>query len=67
VSYDAGSLLGFIGAVGFGPTTFTYPPAMWLILKKPSPKSWQFWASWFCVSHPHLACVSHPAGDLMQI
>jgi len=44
-----GSLLGFIGAVGFGPTTFTYPPAMWLILKKPSPKTWHFWASWFCV------------------
>lgn len=44
-----GSLLGFIGALGFGPTTFTYPPAMWLIVKKPPITSWQFWVSWFCV------------------
>lgn len=37
-------LLGFIGAVGFGPTTFTYPPVMWLLVKRPSWKSWHLYA-----------------------
>jgi amino acid permease len=43
-----GDLLGFIGALGFGPTTFIYPGWMWLLVKKPSYKSWHFWASHFC-------------------
>jgi hypothetical protein len=29
-----GDLLGFIGALGTGPTTFFLPPLMWLCLKK---------------------------------
>ena len=32
-----GDLLGFIGAVAFGPTTFTIPPLMYLILVRPKP------------------------------
>lgn len=31
-----GDLLGFIGAIATGPTTFWLPPLMWLILKRPS-------------------------------
>lgn len=42
-------LLGFIGALGFGPSTYCFPSMFWLALKKPSPKSWHFWASWFCI------------------
>ncbi len=31
-----GDLLGFVGAIATGPTTFWLPPLMWLILKRPS-------------------------------
>eukprot|EP00891_Asterochloris_glomerata_P003664 jgi/Astpho2/3664/Aster-07865 len=41
-----GDLLGFIGALGFGPTTYTLPSLFWLIVKKPRMTSWHFWASW---------------------
>ncbi len=30
-----GDIMGFIGALGTGPTTFWLPSLMWLILKKP--------------------------------
>jgi amino acid permease len=44
-----GDLMGFIGALGTGPTTFWLPAVIWLILKKPSKASWQFWMSWFSI------------------
>lgn len=31
-----GDLLGFIGAIATGPTTFWLPPLMWIILYRPS-------------------------------
>jgi len=34
-----GDILGFIGALGTGPTTFWLPSLMWLILKKPKPSN----------------------------
>ncbi|KAL0049119.1 hypothetical protein WJX82_006971 [Trebouxia sp. C0006] len=44
-----GDLLGFIGALGFGPSTYCFPSMFWLAIKKPGPSSWHFWASWFCI------------------
>ncbi|KAA6424802.1 MAG: Lysine histidine transporter 1 [Trebouxia sp. A1-2] len=44
-----GDLLGFIGALGFGPSTYCFPSMFWLAIKKPGPTSWHFWASWFCI------------------
>lgn len=31
-----GDLLGFIGAIATGPTTFWIPPLMWIVLFKPA-------------------------------
>lgn len=42
-------LLGFIGAIGFGPSTYCFPSMFWLAIKKPGPLEWHFWASWFCI------------------
>lgn len=44
-----GSLMGFIGALGTGPTTFWLPSVIWLVLKKPSFGNINFWASWTCI------------------
>jgi amino acid permease len=44
-----GSLMGFIGALGTGPTTFFLPSIIWLVLKKPKVTNWNFWASWICI------------------
>lgn len=36
-------LLGFFGAFGFAPMTFWMPSVIWLVVMKPSKKSWDFW------------------------
>ncbi|CAK0779930.1 hypothetical protein CVIRNUC_004892 [Coccomyxa viridis] len=41
-----GDLMGFVGALGTGPTTFWIPSLIYLVLKRPSVRSWHFWASW---------------------
>ncbi|KAL0052974.1 hypothetical protein WJX82_010701 [Trebouxia sp. C0006] len=38
-----GDLLGFFGAFGFAPMTFWMPSVIWLVVMKPSKKSWDFW------------------------
>ena len=45
----AADLLGFIGAIGFGPSTYCFPSMFWLAIKKPRITQWHFWASWFCI------------------
>lgn len=62
-----GDLLGFIGAVGFGPTTFTYPPVMWLLVKRPSWKSWHFWASWVCAIYGVIVTILGAVGGMRGI
>lgn len=44
-----GSLMGFIGALGTGPTTFWLPSCIWLKLKKPTMRDPSFWNSWICI------------------
>ncbi|KAK9831658.1 hypothetical protein WJX74_004645 [Apatococcus lobatus] len=49
-----GDLMGFIGAVGTGPTTFWLPSVIWLVVKRPSWRNWNFWVSWFII----ILCVA---------
>lgn len=46
---SSADLLGFIGALGFGPTTYSLPSIFWLLVKKPKITNWHFWASWACI------------------
>ncbi|KAK9789597.1 hypothetical protein WJX73_007276 [Symbiochloris irregularis] len=62
-----GSLMGFIGALGTGPTTFWLPPLLWLKLKKPPITSWHFWASWICVFLGVLVTFVGSIGGLRNI
>lgn len=36
-------LMGFFGAIGFAPTTFWLPSLIWLVVKKPTMRTWDFW------------------------
>ena len=50
-----GTILGFVGALCITPTTFLIPAALWLKLRKPGWRSWDFW---FCiVSLIAMGCV----------
>ena len=42
-----GPILGFVGALCITPTTFLMPAALWLKLRQPS---WRAWDFWFCVA-----------------
>lgn len=42
-----GDLMGFFGAIGFAPTTFWLPSLIWLVVKKPPLRSFQFWFNVF--------------------
>lgn len=45
-----GVVLGFLGAVSITPTTFMMPCALWLKLRKPTPRQWQWWFCWFTLA-----------------
>ncbi|KAK9789595.1 hypothetical protein WJX73_006025 [Symbiochloris irregularis] len=62
-----GSLMGFIGALGTGPTTFWLPPLIWLKVKKPPITSWHFWASWVCIILGILVTILGAIGGLRDI
>ena len=59
--------MGFIGALGTGPTTFWLPSVIWLTLKKPGVGSWHFWASWICIVLGVLVTVVGSIGGLRGI
>lgn len=59
--------MGFIGALGTGPTTFWYPSVIWLVLKKPGFGSWHFWACWICIILGVLVTVLGSIGGLRGI
>ena len=62
-----GDLLGFIGALGFGPTTYSLPSIFWLLVKKPKWTNWHFWASWFCIIAGILITIFGAIGGLRGI
>lgn len=60
-------LMGFIGALGTGPTTFWLPSVIYLTLKKPKMNSWHFWASWTCIVLGVIVTVVGSIGGLRGI
>jgi hypothetical protein len=62
-----GDLMGFIGALGTGPTTFWLPSIIWLVLKKPSYTNWNFWASWICIVLGVMVTILGSIGGLRGI
>lgn len=59
--------MGFIGALGTGPTTFWLPSVIWLTLKKPGMKSWHFWASCICIFLGVIVTIVGSIGGLRGI
>ncbi|KAK9806916.1 hypothetical protein WJX72_007358 [[Myrmecia] bisecta] len=62
-----GSLLGFLGAFAFAPTTFWLPPLIYLIVVKPPLRSWHTLASWFCIAFGMLIMVLGAVGGMRGI
>lgn len=62
-----GSLLGFIGALGFGPTTYSLPSIFWLLVKKPKITNWHFWASWACIIAGAIITIFGAIGGMRDI
>jgi amino acid permease len=62
-----GSLLGFLGAFAFGPTTFWLPPLIYLIVVKPKRLGGHWWASWFCIIFGLLITVLGAIGGMQSI
>lgn len=67
ISLLSADLMGFIGALGTGPTTFWYPSVIWLVLKKPGMGSMHFWACWVCIVLGVLVTVLGSIGGLRGI
>ena len=63
----AGDLMGFIGALGTGPTTFWLPSVIWLVLKKPGMGNWHFWACWICIILGVIVTIVGSIGGLRGI
>ena len=60
-------LMGFIGALGTGPTTFWYPSVIWLAIKKPRFGSMHFIACWICIVLGVIVTVLGSIGGLRGI
>ena len=60
-------LMGFIGALGTGPTTFWLPSVIWLTLKKPKMNNWHFWASCICIFLGVIVTIVGSIGGLRGI
>lgn len=59
--------MGFIGALGTGPTTFWLPSVIWLVLHKPKANTWHFWASWICIFLGVIVTIVGSIGGLRGI
>lgn len=62
-----GDLLGFVGAIATGPTTFWLPPLMWLILKRPSISNIHTIPSYFCLVYGITVTILGSIGGLRGI
>ncbi|KAK9826733.1 hypothetical protein WJX81_002553 [Elliptochloris bilobata] len=62
-----GSLMGFIGAFGTGPTTFWLPAVIYLVLRKPGVGNIHFWASWICIILGVAVTILGSIGGLVDI
>jgi amino acid permease len=62
-----GDLLGFIGAIATGPTTFWIPPLMWIVLYKPTLTDIHCIPSWFCLIWGLVTTILGSIGGLRGI
>ena len=62
-----GDLMSLIGAIGVTPTTFVYPCILWLWLKRPPWRSFDFWACWFIAVALTTVGVLGAIGAIRQI
>lgn len=62
-----GDLLGFVGAIATGPTTFWLPPLMWLILFRPKISNIHCIPSYFCLIWGLIVTVLGSIGGLRGI
>mmetsp|Transcript_12306 Transcript_12306/g.37020 ORF Transcript_12306/g.37020 Transcript_12306/m.37020 type:complete len:193 (-) Transcript_12306:840-1418(-) len=60
-------IMGFIGALAFGPTTFALPAIIWLILKEPRKGSWHWCASYVCIVYGVVTTLFGSIGGLRSI
>lgn len=60
-------LMGFIGALGTGPTTFWLPSVIWLTVNKPKVNNWHFWASCICIVLGVIVTILGSIGGLRGI
>lgn len=62
-----GDLMGFIGAIAFGPTTFSLPSIFWLILKEPKRFGLHWCACWICIIYGVTTTVFGSIGGMRSI
>eukprot|EP00208_Stichococcus_sp_RCC1054_P002184 CAMPEP_0206149468 /NCGR_PEP_ID=MMETSP1473-20131121/37794_1 /ASSEMBLY_ACC=CAM_ASM_001109 /TAXON_ID=1461547 /ORGANISM="Stichococcus sp, Strain RCC1054" /LENGTH=520 /DNA_ID=CAMNT_0053546931 /DNA_START=237 /DNA_END=1799 /DNA_ORIENTATION=- len=62
-----GDLLGFVGALATGPTTFWLPPLMWLVLKRPAVSNIHCIPSYFCLVYGVVVTVLGAIGGMRGI
>jgi hypothetical protein len=60
-------LQGLFGAIGITPTTFTLPPLLWLLHKRPAKWGWEWTQNWFLVIITGLLGVLGTIGALYGI
>ena len=61
-----GVVLGFLGAVSITPTTFMMPCALWLKLRRPTPRQWQWWFCWATLGVMSVIMVVGAAGAVRE-
>lgn len=62
-----GSLMGLVGAIAVTPTTFLFPPLLWVMYKHPPRWSFDWTANWFLVWITGLLGVLGTIGALYSI
>lgn len=60
-------IMGLIGSIAFGPTTFTIPSAMYLIIREPARWSRHWIASWCCIVYGAATTIFGSIGSLREI
>jgi hypothetical protein len=62
-----GYLMGLVGAIAVTPTTFLFPPLLWLMYKKPKRWTFDWTANWFLVWITGILGVLGTIGALYSI
>lgn len=62
-----GALMGLVGAIAVTPTTFLFPPLLWVMYKKPKRWGFDWTANWFLVWITGLLGVLGTIGALYAI